>query len=139
MARRALKNISLGMFTLYVFNLILDMIERKGGRGSWLNPSLGLKASILLLLLLLLLLRYDNVGCLIMVFGHTAAYLTSLDDPELTELAVNEYKAATNMTDQFAALAAITQNPGKTHDEVLADFYNKWQHEFLVSSHFAAC
>ncbi|KNA03949.1 hypothetical protein SOVF_204310 [Spinacia oleracea] len=60
------------------------------------------------------------------------AYLTSLDDPELTELAVNEYKAATNMTDQFAALAAITQNPGKTHDEVLADFYNKWQHEFLV-------
>lgn len=60
------------------------------------------------------------------------AYLASLDDPECTELALNEYKMATNMTDQFAALAAITQNPGKNHDEVLADFYNKWQHEFLV-------
>ncbi|XP_021754185.1 puromycin-sensitive aminopeptidase-like isoform X1 [Chenopodium quinoa] len=60
------------------------------------------------------------------------AYLTSLEDPECTELALNEYKAATNMTDQFAALAAITQNPGKYHDEVLADFYDKWQHEYLV-------
>jgi GH25 family lysozyme M1 (1,4-beta-N-acetylmuramidase) len=37
------------------------------------------------------------------------------------------------MTDQFAALAAIAQNPGKTCDEVLADFYTKWQDEFLVS------
>lgn len=60
------------------------------------------------------------------------AYLGSLDGPECTELALYEYRTATNMTDQFAALAAITQNPGKIHDEVLADFYNKWQHDFLV-------
>ncbi|XP_010541673.1 PREDICTED: puromycin-sensitive aminopeptidase-like [Tarenaya hassleriana] len=60
------------------------------------------------------------------------AYLASLGDPSFTELALNEYKAATNMTDQFAALAAIAQNPGETRDEVLADFYNKWQHDFLV-------
>nr|TKR97513.1 puromycin-sensitive aminopeptidase-like isoform X1 [Populus alba] len=60
------------------------------------------------------------------------AYLASLEDQELTELALHEYKAATNMTDQFAALAAIAQNPGKTCDEVLADFYTKWQDEFLV-------
>ncbi|KAJ6946233.1 hypothetical protein NC651_001099 [Populus alba x Populus x berolinensis] len=60
------------------------------------------------------------------------AYLASLEDQELTELALHEYKAATNMTDQFAALAAIAQNPGKTCDEVLADFYSKWQDEFLV-------
>ncbi|XP_065629232.1 DNA topoisomerase 2-like isoform X2 [Quercus suber] len=38
------------------------------------------------------------------------------------------------MTDQFAALAAIGQNPGKTRDDVLADFYSKWLHEFLVFS-----
>lgn len=69
-----------------------------------------------------------------MIFEHAAAYLASLEDPECTELALNEYKVATNMTDQFAALAAITQNPGKNHDEVLADFYDKWQHDFLVSS-----
>ena len=37
------------------------------------------------------------------------------------------------MTEQFAALAAIAQNPGKTRDEVLADFYTKWQDDYLVN------
>ncbi|KAL4279760.1 hypothetical protein GQ457_03G019580 [Hibiscus cannabinus] len=60
------------------------------------------------------------------------AYLASLEDPEITELALYEYNAATNMTDQFAALAAIAQKPGKTRDDVLADFYSKWQHDYLV-------
>jgi len=64
----------------------------------------------------------------------SAAYLGSLDDLECTELALHEYRTSTNMTDQFGALAAITQNPGKNRDEVLADFYNKWQHDFLVSA-----
>lgn len=36
------------------------------------------------------------------------------------------------MTDQIAALIAIAQMPGKTRDDVLADFYNKWQHDYLV-------
>ena len=45
---------------------------------------------------------------------------------------LHEYRSATNMTDQFAALAAIAQTAGKTRDDVLADFYNKWQHDFLV-------
>uniref|UniRef100_A0A0D3CP45 Peptidase M1 leukotriene A4 hydrolase/aminopeptidase C-terminal domain-containing protein n=1 Tax=Brassica oleracea var. oleracea TaxID=109376 RepID=A0A0D3CP45_BRAOL len=44
----------------------------------------------------------------------------------------SEYKSATNLTDQFAALAALSQNPGKTRDDVLADFYNKWQGDYLV-------
>lgn len=60
------------------------------------------------------------------------AYLASLEDEEFINLALHEYRTATNMTDQFAALAAISQNPGKTRDEILADFYNKWQHDFLV-------
>ncbi|KAL9246699.1 hypothetical protein vseg_020200 [Gypsophila vaccaria] len=60
------------------------------------------------------------------------AYLVSLDDPECDELALNEYKTATNMTDQFGALAAISQNPGRIRDEVLSDFYDKWQNDFLV-------
>ena len=60
------------------------------------------------------------------------AYLVALEDQEYTELALHEYRTATNMTDQFAALAAIAQNAGKTRDEILADFYNKWQHDYLV-------
>ncbi|PIN01609.1 Cytosol alanyl aminopeptidase [Handroanthus impetiginosus] len=60
------------------------------------------------------------------------AYLGSLEDAEITELALHEYRTATNMTEQFAALVALDQQPGKTRDEVLADFYDKWQHDFLV-------
>ncbi|XLS51914.1 hypothetical protein HN51_012591 [Arachis hypogaea] len=60
------------------------------------------------------------------------AYLACLEDQEYTDLALHEYKNATNMTEQFAALAAIAQNPGKTRDDILHDFYGKWQHDFLV-------
>ncbi|KAK7399195.1 hypothetical protein VNO78_10373 [Psophocarpus tetragonolobus] len=60
------------------------------------------------------------------------AYLGCLEEQNFTDLALHEYKTATNMTEQFAALAAIAQNPGKTRDDVLADFYGKWQHDFLV-------
>ncbi|RXH95583.1 hypothetical protein DVH24_008083 [Malus domestica] len=60
------------------------------------------------------------------------AYLASLEDSKCTELVLNEYKTATNMTEQFAALAALAQNPGKTRDDILADFYNKWKKDYLV-------
>lgn len=63
---------------------------------------------------------------------NNAASLASLEDPSYVELALSEYKSATNLTDQFAALAALSQNPGKTRDDVLADFYNKWQGDYLV-------
>ncbi|KAL0447935.1 UNVERIFIED_CONTAM: Puromycin-sensitive aminopeptidase [Sesamum latifolium] len=66
------------------------------------------------------------------------AYLGSLDDPEITELALHEYKTATNMTDQFSALVALDQKPGKTRDDILADFYNKWQHDYLVVNKWLA-
>ncbi|KAL3652711.1 Puromycin-sensitive aminopeptidase [Castilleja foliolosa] len=60
-------------------------------------------------------------------------YLGLLEDSEvITELALLEYRNATNLTEQFAALVALDQKPGKTRDEVLADFYDKWQHDFLV-------
>lgn len=59
-------------------------------------------------------------------------YLACLGDQKFTNLALQEYKSATNMTEQFAALAAISQNPGKTRDDVLADFYGKWQNDYLV-------
>jgi len=58
-----------------------------------------------------------------------------LDDPEVTSLALHEYNAATNMTEQFAALTAIAQNPGQARDDVLADFYTKWSHDYLVEFH----
>ncbi|KAK7318214.1 hypothetical protein RJT34_02913 [Clitoria ternatea] len=59
-------------------------------------------------------------------------YLACLGDHEFTNIALHEYTTATNMTEQFAALAAIAQNPGQTRDDTLADFYSQWQHDFLV-------
>jgi aminopeptidase N len=62
----------------------------------------------------------------------TLAYLASLKEPEMTELVLHEYKSATNMTEQFAALAAISQNAGDVRDGVLSDFYQKWEGDALV-------
>ncbi|XP_020581024.1 puromycin-sensitive aminopeptidase isoform X2 [Phalaenopsis equestris] len=59
-------------------------------------------------------------------------YLATLNDLELTDLLVHEYNTATNMTEQFAALMAIAKNPGQVRDDVLADFYKKWSHDYLV-------
>ncbi|KAA0042746.1 puromycin-sensitive aminopeptidase [Cucumis melo var. makuwa] len=60
------------------------------------------------------------------------AYLAVTEDAEIASLVLHEYKNASNMTEQFAALAAIAQKPGETRDEILADFYDKWQHDYLV-------
>lgn len=96
----------------------------------------------ILLLVCYILLKHDvfSIGevellmlnWLCLYFVSSIAYLACLEDSRCTELLLHEYKAATNMTDQFAALAAIAQNPGKTHDDVLADFYSKWQDDYLV-------
>ncbi|KAL1158268.1 hypothetical protein V6Z11_A08G212600 [Gossypium hirsutum] len=68
------------------------------------------------------------------VFNHPkmAQYALKNVALDIMELALHEYKAATNMTERFAALAAITQKPGKTCNDELTDLYNKWQHDFLV-------
>ncbi|PHT57705.1 Puromycin-sensitive aminopeptidase [Capsicum baccatum] len=65
------------------------------------------------------------------------AYLGSLEDADIRELLLNEYRNATNMTDQFAALVAIDQQPA-IREEILADFYNKWQHDYLVVTKWLA-
>jgi len=59
-------------------------------------------------------------------------YLAALDEPETTDLAVNEFKNATNMTDQVSALAAICQSPGDARSRSLSDFYEQWKDDALV-------
>lgn len=71
--------------------------------------------------LLTLSFAFSCVGC-----------LASLNEPEIIDMALNEYKNATNMTDQVAALAAICQNPGDARSKTLADFYEQWKEETLV-------
>ncbi|QBJ07462.1 DUF3458 domain-containing protein (plasmid) [Rahnella aquatilis] len=103
MARRALKNTALGWHLRVIIKL---------------NESLFVRKSLTSLCV-----------CFVEIMP---AYLASLEDPAYVELALGEYKSATNLTDQIAALAALAQKPGQTRDEVLADFYNKWQGDYLV-------
>jgi len=69
---------------------------------------------------------------------NTCLDLASLNEPDVTELALHEYKTVTNMTEQFAALLALSQNPGKVRDDALLDFYNQWQNDYLVVSKWFA-
>ncbi|KAM0030085.1 putative cytosol alanyl aminopeptidase [Helianthus debilis subsp. tardiflorus] len=76
---------------------------------------------------------FDHTNMARRALKNTAlGYLASLEDEEMTDLVLHEYKTATNMTDQFSALAAIAQKAGKARDDALADFYNQWQHDYLV-------
>ncbi|CAM6126927.1 unnamed protein product [Calypogeia fissa] len=65
-------------------------------------------------------------------------FLVALNEKEFTDLALQEYKSATNMSDQFSALAALAQNPDDASSEALAEFYNQWQHEPLVVNKWLA-
>ncbi|PIE55714.1 MAG: aminopeptidase N [Desulfobulbus propionicus] len=52
--------------------------------------------------------------------------------PELLELGRLQYANAGNMTDRIAALAAVVQAEQGLADELLTDFYAKWQDDPLV-------
>ena len=63
------------------------------------------------------------------------SYLLELDSEATRELAYQQFKRANNMTDQFAALAALA-NVNAEHcpqrEQALAEFYEAWKHEALV-------
>jgi len=65
-------------------------------------------------------------------------YLVSLNEPNFTKLAISEYQKATNLTDKFGALTALSQNPGVTRSEVLADFYQQYKGDNLVINKWLA-
>ncbi len=63
------------------------------------------------------------------------AYLLELDTPATRQMALQQFRNADNMTDQFAALAALANVNAADCPEretALADFYARWQHEALV-------
>ena len=48
------------------------------------------------------------------------------------KLAIEQFRNADNMTDQFGALAALAQTDCPEREQALAEFYQRWQHEALV-------
>ncbi|RNC77323.1 aminopeptidase N [Piscirickettsia salmonis] len=61
------------------------------------------------------------------------SYLLELDDhPDHIRLAVDQFNQANNMTNQCAALAALSHTNQPERQQVLAAFYQQWQHHELV-------
>ena len=60
------------------------------------------------------------------------SYLLELNDDFVRQLALQQFRSADNMTDQFAALAALAQTDCAERETALAEFYARWQHEALV-------
>ena len=59
-------------------------------------------------------------------------YLNKLECGDYRSLAFRQFSSADNMTDQFAALSVLANNPGPEGKAALDDFYARWQHEALV-------
>ncbi|GLC52687.1 hypothetical protein PLESTB_000657300 [Pleodorina starrii] len=60
------------------------------------------------------------------------AMLSSLEEPEITSMLLDRFKAATNMTDEIAALSCLVELAGPERDTALAAFYDKFRNEPLV-------
>jgi aminopeptidase N len=60
------------------------------------------------------------------------AYLNETETAEARALAVRQFEAADNMTDQFAALAVLAQYDIDERSAALAEFHARWQGEALV-------
>ncbi len=59
-------------------------------------------------------------------------YLLELGNQPERELAMQQFRSADNMTDQFAALSALAQTACLERETALGEFYQRWQHEALV-------
>ncbi|MDR3157708.1 MAG: aminopeptidase N [Zoogloeaceae bacterium] len=62
-------------------------------------------------------------------------YLLEIDTPRYRDLAYQQFTRAGNMTDQFAALAALANVEAADcaeREQALSHFYARWQHEPLV-------
>ncbi|MDR2189275.1 MAG: aminopeptidase N [Azonexus sp.] len=62
------------------------------------------------------------------------SYLLERDTSAMRQLALRQFHEADNMTDQFAALAALANVNGDAaeRDAALTAFYQRWRHEALV-------
>jgi aminopeptidase N len=59
-------------------------------------------------------------------------YLMQLDDAEINSICVEQYLAQNNMTDVIAALGLIAHSNIIEREELLLDFYSRWEHDQLV-------
>ena len=65
-------------------------------------------------------------------------WLAIANPSSANELCLSHYQKATNMTDKLAALEAANNNSLNCRDELMADFYQTWQHDGLVMDKWLA-
>jgi len=61
------------------------------------------------------------------------AYLAALEEPETTALCAAQYADADNMTDRITALGLLTDLDGAERTNALADFYQTWKDDPIVT------
>lgn len=72
------------------------------------------------------------------VFGHrllkniALSFLQELDDTSLTEMVVQQYQTAKNMTDQLVALELLASSGSAYRAKALEDFHQKWHEDSVV-------
>lgn len=59
-------------------------------------------------------------------------YLSFTDDSHFEKMLMNQFKNATNMTDEYSALQLYCHVEGNHSKEVIETFYSKWKNEALV-------
>jgi aminopeptidase N len=59
-------------------------------------------------------------------------YLSSLDSPQVYEMAKQQFDSAGNMTDQLVALSTIVNSQHPAKADCLDRFYQQWQQDALV-------
>ena len=60
------------------------------------------------------------------------AYLVSLEDDAAVQLALAQFHGADNMTDQMGAFAALAHSARPERQQIIGDFYQRWQGDSLV-------
>ncbi len=64
--------------------------------------------------------------------------LASRQDAQAAPLAMSQFKTATNMTNELAALMTLTRLGGRRVDQSMQDFYEKWEkHPLVIDKWFA--
>jgi len=59
-------------------------------------------------------------------------YLSELEDADVRELCMNQFRNSNNMTDVIAALASLANNVCAEREQALDEFYWKWKDDPLV-------
>ncbi len=65
-------------------------------------------------------------------------YLSELEDQDVRDLCVDQFRKGGNMTDVLSALVNLANNPCKERETALAAFYDRWKDDPLVMDKWLA-